>query len=1383
MPASPLASLASYVPGLIARGLAADPTPLTEPAAERFQAAVLFADISGFTPLAERLAQQGPAGTEALMRLLNDYFGQLIAIITEHGGDVVKFAGDALIALWPITTEDGGRTTELHPSSVHRPPSSLSEATLRAAQCSLAVQALLHQYQAAEGTRLSLRMGIGAGDVLTASVGGVRRRWEYLVAGEPLVQMGRAKARGRPGEVALSPEAWACVAEQCVGEALADGVRRLESIRVPLSPRALPAPALAAEAEPALRTYIPGAILARLDAGQTEWLAELRRLTLIFVSVTGLNYDAPEALAHIQAVMHALQNILYQYEGSLNQFIVDDKGTIMVMAFGLPPLTHEDDPARGVQAALDMQAALRSLGKRSAIGLATGRVFCGALGNTQRRQYAVIGDAVNLSARLMEAAPDDCLCDPATYQAARARFDFETLPPLTLKGKADRVAVYRASPVQSKSHAPKSHVHLVGRGAERALLAEQLQALAQRRVGGVVVVEGEAGIGKSQLVDDLSRQARALNLTVFSGSADTIEKAVPYHAWRNVFAELLDVGWLTNPDNQRQHVLDLLDFEPDLRERAPLLNAVLPLDFEENELTRQMTGQVRADNTRELLLGLLQNSAERSPKVVIVEDAHWQDSASWALTLALTQRTLPDDDSAALPILLIVPLRPVTDLPLEHGQLLEISGVRRLRLESLPPEDIRALVCQRLEVTALPEALAALVYDRAEGHPLFSEELAYTLRDTGAIVIAQGECRIAPQAGDLRVLNLPETVEGLVTSRIDRLPPPHQLTLKLASVIGRVFAFGLLHDIHPIEADKQRLPDYLRQLEELELTVPTTPEPDLAYRFKHTLTREVAYNMLLFAQRRELHRAIAEWHERTYAADPSPFYATLAYHWSKAEAPGQAFEYLEKAGEHALHSGTYREAADFFREAVRLIEAETALSETFSPLRLARWKSGLGQAERALGQWAESRGHLEQAIVKFDRPIPPPRTLPLEILGQLVLQVLHRLWSARFVGRATDTEREKLLEAAEIYSELTSLYFLASEQLLGVYVALRILNVAESLGPSIELTTAYGVMGLLCGLVGLRGPAEAYGRRGMEAARQVGQPLAFARVLVATSLYRAGLGRWTRVRDDLTHAIEIYTRLGDWRLWLDAMSILAIIEEFAGEYSLSALAYDEIYASRPYNGERARISGLSGKGNLACIQGHFDEAIPLLEEGLSFDPNPDSSLNIGVYGVLAAAYWRSGKPGQARSLADKAARLIAGLGSSPSAFFNLTGYAAVAEIYLGLWEKSDPTLSQAQVRAACRALQTFTRTFPIGQPAAWLYQGLYDWLNGQPARARQAWEKSLAFAAQLEMPLAQGQAHYEIGRHAVDDERQKHLAEAAAIFERLGLAYHLELARAARRDP
>src|SRR6476646_11549859 len=183
-------TLASYVPALVTRRIAANPALLDTPFVERFAAAVLFADIAGFTPLTETFVKRGPEGVEQLSQLLNDYLGKLINLLTAQGGDMVKFAGDGLLAMWPAGDEP------------------LSVVTQRAAQCGLAVQNALHQYPAAEGISLSLRVVVGVGDIFATHIGGLYQRWEFLIAGSPLVQVSIAKPQTEPGEVILSPEAW-----------------------------------------------------------------------------------------------------------------------------------------------------------------------------------------------------------------------------------------------------------------------------------------------------------------------------------------------------------------------------------------------------------------------------------------------------------------------------------------------------------------------------------------------------------------------------------------------------------------------------------------------------------------------------------------------------------------------------------------------------------------------------------------------------------------------------------------------------------------------------------------------------------------------------------------------------------------------------------------------------------------------------------------------------------------------------------------------------------------------------------------------------------------------------------------------------------------------
>ncbi|MGH2521903.1 MAG: adenylate/guanylate cyclase domain-containing protein, partial [Anaerolineales bacterium] len=1022
-----LDTLASYVPALVTRRVASDPATITAPTFERFPAVALFTDISGFTPLAERLSLQGPQGVEELSRLLNAYFGQLIDLITAHGGDVVKFAGDALLALWKADD------------------SLLRASTLSAAQCAIAAQKMLQDFEATE-VRLALRMGIGSGEATVEHLGGEYGLWQFLVAGDLLEQAAQAQGQAEPGQVILSPDAWALVHQACDGQPLPTGGIRLEAVRDPLTPAPLPKTSIPAEGDAALRAYVPGTILSRLVAGQTGWLAELRRVTVIFVHLPALNHTTPLEQAH--EAIRALQMALYRYEGSVDKLSIDEKGVSLIAALGLPPLAHEDDAARGVQAALAMKAALRQLNWPGAVGVATGRAFCGSIGNERRREYTMIGDVVNLAARLMQAAPlhldarvdeerdGGILCDAATYQAAQRVIEFEPLPAITVKGRVEPVPVYRPRGEAQKGKRaealarPGAQDVMVGRTAERMFLAAQLQALLRGGLGGTVIIEGEAGLGKSRLVEDLLQQAEAVSVESLVGAGDAIEKFTPYHAWRPIFSQLLDVD-LLHDTGTRLRALTKLGLEKDWLQLLPLLNAVLPLELPDNDVTAQMSGQVRADNTRDLLLRLLQADARQAPKLVVLEDAHLLDSASWALTLLVSQQI----KSA----LLVMALRPPAEPPTEYAQLLKASGAHRLKLETLSAEDALALVCQRLGVVSVPEPVAALIRTKAEGNPFYSEELAYALRDTGLIQIEDGECWIANGGSDLSALNLPDTVQGVITSRIDRLSPPQQLTLKAASVIGRTFAFPTLHSIYPVEADKSRLADHLDTLDRLDLTPLEAPAPDPTYVFKHIITRDVAYNLMLFAQRRRLHRAVAEWYEKTYPNDLALFYELLAHHWRTAEIPRKAVDYLEKSGEKALQNYANQEAMGFFGQA---LELDDKAEQPSDPSRRARWELRLGEAYANAARFGEGRTHLETGLALLGRPVPStPVQLGLSLLGQVLGQLLHRLWPKRFIGRLAH-QREALLEAARTYERLTEVYFFTNKTLLALYAAICSLNLA-----------------------------------------------------------------------------------------------------------------------------------------------------------------------------------------------------------------------------------------------------------------------------------------------------------------------------------------------------
>ena len=898
---SSLQTLASYVPALVIRRFNAGLTAVDEPSAEAFPALALFADISGFTALTERLAARGPSGAEDLTRYLNTYFGELIQFISEAGGDTVKFAGDALLALWPA-----------------QDPAQLPALALTVASVAQRIQARMNDFEVGEDVRLSLKVAVGAGQVAALQLGGVFNRWELLVAGSPLSQVGIANGQAVPGDLVLSPEAWALLAQAGDGEVLGQGVVRLRELQAP-PPLALPRIEPGPDTADALRRFIPGAIRARLDAGQSDWLAELRMVTVVFINLPDFTYETP--LERAQESMRALQTALYRFEGSINKISVDDKGASLIAVLGLPPLAHEDDPERGLRAAQMMQDSLTELGFRSSVGVTTGMAFCGAVGSDLRREYTVMGDVVNLAARLMVAAAGGILCDAPTAQAAGSRVDCVALAPMKLKGKTEPVAVFRPGRRLSTTRAAvASGRRLVGRDVERTQLLSMLRDC-HDAVRRAVLVQGEPGMGSSALIDELAAQAAREGLTVLSAAADAIDSNTPYHLWRPLLLEWLLGGDTPASDAVPDALLASLGEESNL---APLLGVVFACDWPDNETTAKLTGRARADALQALIARLLQHASLRAPVLLALHDAQWFDSASWALLLHVWQ---------AMPsVLLALSSRPVMAPEIE--KFLELSGSQRLLLQPLERAGVERVLCEHLAVDHLPAAVVALIAERADGNPYYSETLATALREAGLIEIRGREVFIAAEAGEPRDWQLPGTVEGVVTASIDRLPAPEQLTLKVASVIGRVFSRHALREIYPVAIAEDELVAHLDALGTRDMTpalgrggASRNPEIDSAHRFRSTLIKDAAYNLMLFSQRRTLHRAVAGWLEQAHADDLASWYPALAHHWRKAgeDSPPEqaawlkAIDYYTRAGDRAVAAYVNEEAIHFYREALSLL--------------------------------------------------------------------------------------------------------------------------------------------------------------------------------------------------------------------------------------------------------------------------------------------------------------------------------------------------------------------------------------------------------------------------------------------------------------------------------
>ncbi|NJN79020.1 MAG: adenylate/guanylate cyclase domain-containing protein [Anaerolineales bacterium] len=303
-------TLKSYVPDILQNRILRDPTPPSKPFIEEYLAAVLFVDISGFTALTEEFAARGPSGAEDISSILNDFYSQWIRIIKKYGGDIIKFAGDGLLVIWQYDD--------------------LQRASLLAAQTALEARNTLENFRVRDET-LSTRIALTTGQIALTGLGGVFNRWEMVISGDAIDQISKAQNSLPPGQIIASPEAWLKLKAHAWGTQVEDGFVLLNGIRSNVKSEAEHVIHLEEDSIPALRSYIPGAIAKRIDAGQSDWLAELRRVTSLFINipemVRGTDPDFAQKMAQL------LQSAIYRYEGSMNKIAVDEKGVSLLAAF------------------------------------------------------------------------------------------------------------------------------------------------------------------------------------------------------------------------------------------------------------------------------------------------------------------------------------------------------------------------------------------------------------------------------------------------------------------------------------------------------------------------------------------------------------------------------------------------------------------------------------------------------------------------------------------------------------------------------------------------------------------------------------------------------------------------------------------------------------------------------------------------------------------------------------------------------------------------------------------------------------------------------------------------------------------------------------------
>jgi len=1129
--------LTPYVPRVVVDWLR------TTPDARRraLEGTLVFVDISGFTAMSERLAQKGKLGAEEVTDVMNGTFSRLLGVAYAAGGGLLKFGGDALLLFFP--------------GEGHAP---------RACDAAYGMRKALRELgrpQTSAGP-VTLKMHVGVhSDTFDFFLVGESHR-ELLLTGPGVTRTVEMEAGAEAGEILVSDETAATLPARLFGEEKEGG-------------RLLKSPAGAAGAvEPLpplddldLGACLPPPVRRHLEDGKGE--PEHRQASVAFVHFGGvddlLDESGPDELANaLEQLILGAQRVADEHGVTFLETDIDRDGGKIILVAGTPQTEGEDEErilraARGI-ADIETPLPLR-------IGVGRGRVFAGEVGAQFRRTYTILGTTAALAARLMgKAQPGQVLATPDVLERTRSAFETTQVEPLALKGIKEPVTAYDIRAVTGEIEAAADRrLPFVGRERERAVLTA---AVAPVRMGYGTLVEliGEAGIGKSRLAAELQEQCP--DLRKLGARCEQYESGTPYHPFRPLLLSLLEVDLNGGRAHNREVLAErLADFDEELVPWAPLLAAPLDVEVESTPDVDQLDPafwRARLHGVVGKLLGELLDS----PTLLLFEDVHWMDDASSELLRYLGTQ-LP-----TRPWLACTTRRPV------EGGFAAAEGMPPLPALSLTLEPLSAEDAQRLAQAAagdrrLSDHELAAIAERGAGNPLFLQELA------------------SPEEVAEEIEQMPETVEALVATRIDRLAPGDRALLRWASVLGVSFSGALIADVlegDPTVAAASEAWDRLGEFVERD------PDVAGAFRFRHALIRDAAYEGLSYKRRRDLHGRLADVIERRQGDRPEDEAELLSLHFHRAERWAEAWRYSVEAGRRANEKYANVEAAQFFERALQSAKRGGAVASD----DVARVWEALGDVRMRLGDYKgagvayrASRSSLPAGPIEQARLIQKEAIVPLRI-GRYS----HAL---RRLSQALRTLEDVVGEAAVAQrARLFGWYALVLQQqrrpLAAIEWCQKSIVEAERTGTQDALAQADFILDWAYVALGRREEAV-YSARAIEIYEQLGDLERLANVLNNLGGYAYLDGRWDEALELAERARTEFAKIGDENQASIAALNIAEVRSDQGRFDEAEPALRAVLDQRRAGGiPLAMAQAASVVGRHAARVGNFEEARTHLEE-------------------------------------------------------------------------------------------------------------------------------------------------------------------------------------------
>jgi len=997
-------------------------------------------------------------------------------------------------------------------------------------------------------------------------------------------------------------------------------------------------------------------LLERFQQAGSEAAGQRRNVTVLFADLSGYTglagrLDNEDVYELIQQFIRLLIDEVYKYEGVVDKLTGDG-----LMALFGAPITYENNAERALRAAWDMQTAVTRMSAevkdrlrvdlKMRVGLHTGSVIVGNIGSDMHMDYTAIGDTVNLAHRLEETAqPGTILASESVYRQTQRLFEFSPVSGLALKGVPQSITAYQMSGIKASPGSLRGleglRAPMVGREQEMDRLKQVIAAQANWGYGAFVMVTGEAGIGKSRLTAELKGSLDLGGVRILEASSLTFRRSVSYWIFLDLLRKFLEVTPATPETEIAQRLAQAT--EAILGKRAgeylPYLEHFLslpPSNPAAGERIRYLdASQLRQQifiAYRELILG----EAARQPLMIILEDLHWADEASLDLLAFLLESVRRD------PLIIYAISRPfpsgeltkITDWAAKHLE----DRYRLIQLESLSLDQSDFMLQNLLDIPDFPNHLRRYILAQAAGVPFYLEEILRMLMDGGILLRQEGGWVVSKQV-DIENLGVPDTLQGLIMARFDRLNEPQQKVLQVASVIGHQFSLVLLKSLLPAMSQEEIDP-IMDELTEREFIFRSGEPPNTHYTFRHMLMSEAIYSTILKRERGRLHGQVGEAIEAIYPSHIAENIELLARHYSWSPVKHKALHYCLLAGQRAARSYLSEQANKHYQQALELLP-----TVEHTPEQARHVYMGLGDLESLAGDYSAAYKNYELALETYASGEPSIDLQELSALQRNIAKILDRQGEYELALErleiAEETEAQASgqspVERAHILNDKGWIYFRKGNYTEAEKMLNQALALVENTDAFDAIASIYNRLGGIAYSNGDWNRTADYLRKSIAIREAIGDMVGLATSFNNLGLLGIEMGDFGNALENLTRSYELKTNLGQTEGIAMTLNNLGWLQIQRGELQQADQCLNQaLDLARQIGYTSLKVETMKNLGELYLVEKDWDKSRQVLSETIGFlimEGSKDQLVD--TYRLLGEAHLAMGDTAQAKACVDK----------------------------------------------------------------------------------------------------------------------------------------------------